>query len=260
MASQQDQLLQFNIRFNAVLMDHQMPPEQKIPQILQLQKQFDLLPNPQSKVIFALQSDLELADCYVQTHQKYMLSPIVERCKVWLAKLEEHDFATQPQKVWDYLAERMESYYGQLIAICQAKNHQRDVAYCHQELARIYDKVGNEACCIKHFVLSNIALAKVPNTFALSKQQLLAQFCDHVGQIEQLFQVNRGLKTDPIEQSPQYIAIYDEAERIIQSLIEQEGRLARTPDQYWNIKREVLSLHFGIQWQSPRLLNVGVKF
>ena len=260
MSNKQDQLLHFNICFNAVLMNDQMPPEERIAQILQLQKGFDILPNPQSKVIFALQSDLVLCDCYVQTHQKYMLTPIVERCKIWLQKLEDHDFATQPREVWGYLAERFESYYTELIDVCKAKNHQRDVAYCHQEIARIYDKVGNESNCIKHIVLSNIALAKVPNTFVLTKDQLVAQFPDQMEQIGQLFGCSHGLKTDPVEQSQQYIDIYDEAERIIQGLIEQEGRLARTPDQYWNIKKEVLKYHFGIEWQSPRTLNPRVKF
>ena len=260
MSTKQDQILHFNVKFNSVLMNSQIPPAEKIPQILQLQKDFDILPNEQSKAIFALQSDLVLGDCYVKTHQKYMLTPIVARCKVWLDKLEEHDFATQPKKVWGYLAERFDGYYNELADLCQAKNHQRDVAWCYQEIARIYDRAGDEANCIKNFVLSNVALAKIPNSFALSKEQLLEQFPDHVVQISQIFDSQRGLKNDPIEQSEKYLSIYDEAERIIQGLIEQEGRLARSPDQYWNIKRDVLEFHFGIEWKSPRLMNPGVRF
>ena len=260
MSTQQDQILHFSVRFNAVLMNSDTPPAEKIPQILQLQKGFDILPNEQSKAIFALQSDLVLGDCYVKTHQKYMLTPVIARCKVWLAKLEEHDFATQPKTVWGYLAERFDRYFNELIELCQAKNHQRDVAWCFQEIARIYDRANEEQNCIKNFVLSNVALAKVPNSFALSKEQLLAQFPDHVVQISQIFDSQRGLKNDPIEQSEKYLAIYDEMERIVQGLIEQEGRLSRTPDQYWNIKRDVLQFHFGIEWKSPRILNPTVRF
>ena len=260
MSTKQDQILHFSVQFNSVLMNHQMPPEEKIPKILQLQKGFDVLPNEQSKAIFALQSDLVLGDCYVKTYQKYKLTPIVARCKVWLAHLEEHDFATQPKAVWGYLAERLDGYYNQLIDLCQAKNHQRDVAWCYQEIARVYDRAGDEANCIKNFVLSNIAMAKIPNSFALSKEQLLHQFPDHVVQISQLFDGQKGLKTDPIEQSEKYISIYDDAEQIVQGLIEQEGRLARSPDQYWHIKREVLHVHFGIDWKSPRVMNPSVKF
>lgn len=260
MASQQDQLLKFTIDFNVVLMDREMPLQEKIPKLLQLQKGLDILPNEQSKVLFKLQSNLSLGDCYVKANQRYNLTPVVEDCKQLLIKLEEHDFATQPQKVWDYLAERFESYYGELIALCQAKNHQRDVAYCHQQVARIWDKAGNEANCIKAFVLSNIALSKVPNGFAMTREQLALQFEEHAGLIDQTFEASRWLKTDPIEQSPEYIAIYDDAERIIQGLIDEQGRLLRSPDQYWNIKAEVLEFHFNIRWKSPRVMNPSVKF
>jgi hypothetical protein len=54
--------------------------------------------------------------------------------------------------------------------------------------------------------------------------------------------------------------VYDDAERIIQGFIEEQGRMPRTPDQYWNIKQEVLASHFGITWRSPRVMNPGVKF
>ena len=260
MSNKQDQLLHFTVQFNSVLINSEIPPRERIDKILSLQRDFDILPNQASKVIFALQSNLVLGECYIQSHQKYMLTPVVEDCKKLLLQMEQHDFATQPQSVWSYLAERLEQYYYDLVSLCQAKNHQRDIAYCHQEVARIWDKVGNETNCIKHFVLSNIALAKVPNCFALSKEQLLAQFCDHTELIEQIFVTSKTLKTDPVEQTPEYLAIYDDAERIIQGLIDQQGRLARTPEQYWTIKTEVLELHFGIKWKSPRFFTPGVKF
>ena len=100
----------------------------------------------------------------------------------------------------------------------------------------------------------------MPGVFALSKQQLLLQFADHAQVVEDVFGAHRALKTDPVEQSQQYLAIYDDAERIIQGLIEAQGRIPRSPEQYWSIKAEVLKFHFGIDWQSPRLLNPNVKF
>ena len=260
MASKQDQLLRFNIDFNVVLMDDEMPIAEKSPKLLQLQKGLDILPNEQSKALFKLQSNLSLGDCYVKANQKYNLTPIVEDCKVQLLKLEEHDFANQPKEVWGYLAERFEGYYGELIDLCQAKNHQRDIAYCHQQVARIWDRAGNEQNCIKAFVLSNIAFSKVPDCFAMTREQLVVQFEEHAELVEQTFAMARSLKTDPIEQSLQYIAIYDEAERIIQGIIEEQGRLPRYPDQYWKVKAEVLEFHFNIHWKNPRLMNPNVKF
>lgn len=259
MSATPDQTLKFTIDFNSVLMNHQMPPEEKIPKLLQLQTRLDELPNEQSKVLFKLQSNLSIGQCYVDAHQKYNLTNVVEECKILLHKLEEYDFAHQPQKVWGYLAERFQSYYGELIDLCQAKNHQRDIAYCHQEVARIWDRAGNESNCVRAFVLSNVALSKVPGKFALTQAQLVEQFPDEMEYIQQIFST-RTLKNDPIEQTEEYIAVYDDAERIIQGLIEQQGRMPRTPDQYWNIKQEVLELHFGITWRSPRVMNPGVRF
>ena len=260
MSTKQDQLMKLTIDFNVLLMNDEMPLTQRISKLLQIQSQFDILPNQASKDIFQLQCNLCLGQCYIKAHQKYKLTPLVEECKQLLLQMEEHDFATQPQEVYGYLAERQESYYGELIALCQAKNHQQDIAHLHQQVARIWDRVGNEKNCIRAFVLSNIALAKVPGKFALTKEQLVEQFAENKDVVDQAFEASKGLKTDPIEQTPEYIAIYDQAERIIQGLIEQQGRLSNTPDQYWNIKAEVLQLHFGMQWKSPRSLNPGVKF
>ena len=254
-----DQTLRFTIEFNSVLINHEMPPKEKISKLLQLQKRLDQLPNEQSKVLFKLQSNLSIGKCYVKANQRYNLTTIVEECKILLHKMEEYDFANQPKEVWDYLAERFQSYYGELIELCQAKNHQRDVAYCHQEIARIWDKVGNESNCIRAFVLSNLATSKIPGKFALTQEQLVEQFPNEREYIQQIF-ATRGLKNDPIEQTAEYIAVYDDSERIIQGLIEQQGRMPRTPDQYWTIKQEVLASHFGITWRSPRVMNPGVKF
>ncbi len=260
MSTAQDNLHKFWAHFNAVLMNRKMLPQDKIPRLLQLQSQLDVLPNEQSKHLFKLQSNLILGDCYVSTHQKYLLTPIVEECKQLLLKVEEWDFATQPKIVWGQLGSKLDGYYCDLVTICLAKNHQRDVAYCYKQISRIWDKIGDELRCVRALALCNVALAKIPGEFAFSREQLLEQFPNRATIINQTFDGARCLKSDPVEQSQKYIDAYDEAERIIQGLIEQQGRLARCPDQYWSIKREVLEFHFGIEWKSPRIMNPTVRF
>lgn len=256
MANSQNYSMLFLAEFNAVLMNHEMPPLEKIDKLLQLQKRFDELPNEASKNLFRFQSNVELCKCYVQTNQRYELTPIVAEIKDLLIKMEQHDFATQPKDAHHYIAERLQSYYDDLIAICQAKNHQLDVAYCYQQISRIWAKVDDQTNSAKAFVNFNLALSFVPDKFSLSREQLLNEFPDLEQFINSQFD-KPVIKTDPVEQTKEYLEIYDQAERIIYGMLTDNNK--NNQKFYWKAKKLVLVFHFGIEWKSPLDLNPDLK-
>lgn len=246
----------FLAEFNAVLMNHEMPPLEKIEKLLQLQKRLGELPNKQSENLFRFQSDLELCRCYVQTNQRYELSPIVAEIKDLLLKMEQYDFATQPKEANHYLAERFNNYYDELIDICQAKNHQRDVAYCYQHVSCIWGKVGDQTNSAKAYVMFNLALSFVPDEFSLSREQLIVEFPDLEDFINEQFD-KPVIKTDPVEQSKKYWEIYDQAERMIYDMLTHNNK--NSQKFYWKAKKLVLVFRFGIEWKSPLDLNPDLK-
>lgn len=76
------------------------------------------------------------------------------------------------------------------------------------------------------------------------------------GNIEQ-----RGhLKHDPIEWSAEYESIIDEAERKIDSLLDDHPRGMGFCFAYWSTKARVLHEDYGIVWRSPAIMNPGVIF
>lgn len=73
--------------------------------------------------------------------------------------------------------------------------------------------------------------------------------------------VQRGhLKKDPVEWSPDYESIIDEADRKIYSLLEGHPRGMGFCFAYWSTKRRVLKECYGINWNSPAMMNPGVMF
>lgn len=246
----------FLAEFNAVLMNHEMPPLEKIDKLLQLQKRLCELPNKQSENLFRFQSDLELCRCYVQTNRRFELSPIVAEIKDLLLKMEKHDFATQPKEANHYLAERFNNYYDELIDICQAKNHQLDVAYCYEQISRIWAKVGDQTNSAKAYVMFNLALSLVPDKFSLSRERLLNEFPELEDFINEQFD-KPIVKTDPVEQSQKYLEIYDQAERMIYDMLTRTNKNGQMF--YWKAKKLVLVFQFGIEWKSPLDLNPNLK-
>ncbi len=260
MEEQKDKSMTFWREFNKVLMDRRMPPDIKVEKILHLQQGFDVLPTQQAKWNFQFFSNVELAKCYVLLHKKYLLSPLIAQCKELLLKTAEYDFSTQAPNAYAHICGILADNYQSLADICQSKNHQRDVAYCYEQVVKLWELVGDVTRKVRALILQNVALSKIPNQSYLTREQILQAYPERTEFINKIFDDARCLKYDPVEQSQKYLDIYDEAEKIIQDIIEQEGRLARCPQQYWNIKREVLKEMYDIDWHSPALLNKGVRF
>ncbi len=260
MQQTQDQSKKFWTDFNKVQMNRQMPPEQKVQQILALQNRIEEIPTQQARWSFLLHSNMLLCECYERLHKRYKLTPYVKECFELLNAIVRQEFATRQRNSFGYLGNCFEQEYERLAQICQSKNNQRQVAYCYHCLAKIWHHVGNSLGCARVTAICNLALSKIPNESCLTKQQLVELFPQHSGVVNQVFDGYQGLQNDPVEQSEEYIKIYDQAEQIIQQTIERQGRLARCPDQYWNVKKVVLKSQFGIEWQSPRHWNKGVRF
>ncbi len=67
------------------------------------------------------------------------------------------------------------------------------------------------------------------------------------------------LKTDPIEQTPQYKAIEDELEQAIEDEIG-SGSYRGKCHLYWHTKKRILREKYHMEWHSPAELNPRVKF
>jgi len=70
----------------------------------------------------------------------------------------------------------------------------------------------------------------------------------------------RGIKRDPVEQTAQYLAIEVELEAKIDAKLAGLRRTRGYCFRYWQAKEEILARDYGIAWQSPRMLNPGVRF
>lgn len=83
--------------------------------------------------------------------------------------------------------------------------------------------------------------------------------CANKGDFKNIEQ--RGhLKRDPIEWSPEYECIIDEAEKKIDDLLSGEPRGMGFCFSYWHTKENVLSEDYGIEWRNPAIMNPGVHF
>ena len=69
----------------------------------------------------------------------------------------------------------------------------------------------------------------------------------------------RNYKYDPVEDTPEYLAIKDELEaKIIEKM---GGEMTRgNAHLYATLKKEILKKDYGIDWRSPQELNPRIKF
>ena len=67
-------------------------------------------------------------------------------------------------------------------------------------------------------------------------------------------------KTDPVEQTSEYKAIEKELESKIKAELKGVKRTRGYCHRYWSVKAEILKNDYGIEWQSPAVLNPRVKF
>ena len=68
------------------------------------------------------------------------------------------------------------------------------------------------------------------------------------------------MKTDPVEQTPEYLAIEEELEQEIRLQLQFVKRTRGYCYRYWEVKRKVLKKTYGIDWKSPKQLNPRIKF
>lgn len=64
---------------------------------------------------------------------------------------------------------------------------------------------------------------------------------------------------DPVEQTPEYLAIERVLEMRIKAKIGEGGYLGYC-FLYWDCKKRILKEEFGIDWKSPEELNPHVRF
>ena len=74
---------------------------------------------------------------------------------------------------------------------------------------------------------------------------------------ERIFNRRRNLKHDPVEMTPEYLAVIDEVEEKIDKNLKYRGMGAC--HEIWNLKFQYL-LEKGISWKSPSILNPRVMF
>ena len=67
------------------------------------------------------------------------------------------------------------------------------------------------------------------------------------------------IKHDPVEDTPQYLAIKDELEEKIYAKIGRETYMGYCY-RYWSAKKEILKKDYGIDWESPSALNPHIIF
>ena len=79
------------------------------------------------------------------------------------------------------------------------------------------------------------------------------------GRLEDIKQTTM-LKHDPIEWTARWEEVIDEAEKIVDSRLEDMPRGMGFCHAYWHEKAAVLSEQFGIEWRSPARMNPRVLF
>jgi hypothetical protein len=67
-------------------------------------------------------------------------------------------------------------------------------------------------------------------------------------------------RTDPIEQSPEYLAIADELERLIEERFPSDEFFIGRCTQIWDYKKQLLKEKYGILWRTPHEMNPDICF
>lgn len=77
---------------------------------------------------------------------------------------------------------------------------------------------------------------------------------------ESLFEDYDPYKYDPVEQSPEYLAVADELEKAIEKEFPKGSRQLGTCHAIWRFQKKWLKKNHGIDWKSPAELNPGIRF
>ena len=97
---------------------------------------------------------------------------------------------------------------------------------------------------------------ELDSEIALYKGNIEAADSGRVGDVQQ----TKMLKYDPIEWTARWEEVIDEAEKIVDSRLEDVPRGMGFCHAYWHEKAAVLSEQFGIEWRSPARMNPRVLF
>ena len=68
------------------------------------------------------------------------------------------------------------------------------------------------------------------------------------------------MKTDPIEKTEAYCAIEPELEKKIEDALKGVKRGHGYCFEYWRTKRKILKEDYGMEWDSPKVLNPHIRF
>ena len=133
----------------------------------------------------------------------------------------------------------------------QAIDEMADLLYAHPRLKL-------ELMLLRLDILLSIGEVhdELDSEIALYKGNIEAADSGRVGDVKQ----TKMLKYDPIEWTARWEEVIDEAEKIVDSRLEDVPRGMGFCHAYWHEKAAVLSEQFGIEWRSPARMNPRVLF
>lgn len=209
---------------------------------------------PSKDVSFSLvEVDLAIVKLLDRFHHLYEVSPYLEEAYTHLQSLLNETLT--PINIED-----LDLHLTNLVSMYQIKNEQAHVVEVYELAKKFGKKLHNLSLVITASCGMAIASSNIPGRKGETLDELVKEFGEPSREtIEKILSHASKVKKDPIEQSEKYLSISDEVEKEVQRRIEIEGRMPRTPNQYWNIKTAVLKEH-GIDWKNPGLMNPGKNF
>ena len=178
-------------------------------------------------------------DCCVNIAEQSLQE---QRCCWQNASLarEAMDYAHQLMEHKDMLSVVESSLDDMVEAIYEHPRLKLELMLCRLEVLQRLNKPQMELEADIAFYRSNIEAAD----------------SGRVGDVKQ----TKMLKYDPIEWTARWEEVIDEAEKIVDSRLEDVPRGMGFCHAYWHEKAAVLSEQFGIEWRSPARMNPRVLF
>lgn len=178
-------------------------------------------------------------DCCVNIAEQSLQE---QRCCWQNASLarEAMDYARQLMEHKDMLSVVESSLDDMVEAIYEHPRLKLELMLCRLEVLQRLNKPQMELEADIAFYRSNIEAAD----------------SGRVGDVKQ----TKMLKYDPIEWTARWEEVIDEAEKIVDSRLEDVPRGMGFCHAYWHEKAAVLSEQFGIEWRSPARMNPRVLF
>jgi len=134
----------------------------------------------------------------------------------------------------------------------------------HDIIIQSYLYIADEYMYQRHFLYAKqyygkvLALSENCPGFAL-KDGLIEWCCKQLVQIDSK-EDGGSTKYDPVEHTEQYLKILIELEAKIEEELRGEPMGEGFCFMYWHKKEEILKRDYGIDWDSPAVLNPGTRF